>query len=888
MKNYIGILVSHTHWDRAWYWPFQFLRVRLVETIDEIIATLEANENFKCFVLDGQTVIIEDYLEIKPERRKNIEKLIQTGKLIIGPWYVLMDEFLESPEAMIRNLLLGRKIASEFGQLMNDGYIPDSFGHISSLPKILSGFGIRSVIFTRGMGKEYEKLGNEFWWQANDGSKVLAIYQRNGYWNCACLGFDYEWGDYRFERPNFDLAIKKIKKEFESLKNKANSRFILLNNGTDHAPIQPQIPEIIKFANKKLNNFKIIQGSFSDFVDLMLKSKPRLKVFKGELNKNYHHPIIQNVYSTRIYLKQKNFACQTYLEKYAEPLSAFLYLETGEDYSPFLWTAWKMLLKNHPHDDICGCGVDEIHKDMEDRFRQIEQLTEFVIKQVTEKLASMIEKNEDEEMIFVYNPLNFERKELIRAKIFLDNKKFGDTFTITDENGDEISFDVVSRSREFKMGILKGGFKNIFEIEFLADLPQAGYKTFYIRPLKPSEIKVKTTELKSNDRRIENEFFTVSVNDDGTLKVKDKRNGITYNNLNLFEDDEDAGDEYTYSHSENCLKILSSNFKPKISLVEKTASKATIMIEYNLKIPESLTPDFKSRSKNRVNCNLKTFITLYNGIDRIDIKTEFTNNAKDHRLRVLFPVGFETKTHLVDGHFEILERLNPYLDCEELNKNEKPYTTRHQDAFVCLHNGKYGLMIANRGLPEYEISPSQNGDIIAVTLLRAIGYLSRKNLHRPQPAGPEIKTPDAQCLGKHIFEYSIIPIVGDFFKSRSFFKAYSFSYPPISIFQTESYPYPKLLPKSLSFVKVNSKNLVLSSIKIAENKDGVIARFYNVSKGGEKFEIKTYRNFRIFTANLKEEKIGEVKTNEDENKTKLTARGGEIITLYLTTSSKSS
>ncbi len=883
MKNYIGIIVSHTHWDRAWYWPFQFMKVRLVETIDQILDVLETNKDFKCFILDGQTVILEDYLEVKPYAKERIKKLIKAKKLLIGPWYVLMDEFLESQEAIIRNLLLGRKFADEFGYVMEEGYVPDSFGHIASLPKILSGFGIRSFIFTRGIGKEYEELGNEFWWEASDGSKVLAIYQRDGYWNAGCLGFDYEWGDYRFEKPNFQLAFEKIKKSFEILKTGTKTKYILFNNGTDHAPIQPEVPQIIKFINENSNDLKLIHGSFSDYIDNVIKYKPNLKTFKGELNKNYHHLIVQSVYSTRIYLKQKNFLCQTLLEKYAEPLTAFLFAETGFDFSPLITTAWKTLLKNHPHDDICGCGVDEIHKDMEDRFRQVEQTTRFIIQQAGERIASMAKATND--ILFVFNPLNFARRELVKAKIYLEEQKLKNGFELVDSDGNKIPFVVSSKGREFVMGILKGGFKKIFDIEFIAELPPAGYKIFHIIPNQRNKKDLKTN-LKISYRKIENEFFIVAINKDGTLKIKDKRNGAIYNRLNLFEDDEDAGDEYTYSHAEKCQKILSSNFNPKITLYESFPFKATIKIEYNLKLPTSLTKDFKRRKNQRKSCKLTTFITLYEGVDRIDIKTVFENNVRDHRLRVLFPTGIKTNVHFVDGHFEILERLNPYLDCEVLNPKEKPYTTRHQNSFVCISDNERGLVIANRGLPEYEILHSKDGDIIALTLLRSVGYLSRQSLHRTQQAGPQIQTHDAQCLGLHTFEYSIIPIDSDFKKSSAHLKSYSFAFPPIAIFKFDNYPYEKTLPGRMSFLKTNSTNVVLSSIKIAEDKGGIIIRLYNISDNDERLNLKLYRDFEIYIANLREDKIKKVKSNNGE--VNLTIGKHAILTLYLSTSSRSS
>jgi mannosylglycerate hydrolase len=161
-KDFEAIIVSHTHWDREWYLPYQKFRAKLINVMDEIIEILNKSEKFKSFTLDGQTVILEDYLEIKTERRKDIENLVKKERLLIGPWYIQMDEFLEGDEAIIRNLLIGIKIALEFGKVMLIGYVPDSFGHIAQLPQILQGFNIDSFIFTRGMGDEGEKLKTEF------------------------------------------------------------------------------------------------------------------------------------------------------------------------------------------------------------------------------------------------------------------------------------------------------------------------------------------------------------------------------------------------------------------------------------------------------------------------------------------------------------------------------------------------------------------------------------------------------------------------------------------------------------------------------------------------------------------------------------------------------
>ena len=134
------MVVSHTHWDREWYQPFEAFRVRLVRMMDALIDLLERDPDFKHFVMDGQTVPLDDYLEIRPDRRETIERFVREGRLLVGPNYILPDEFLIGGEAWIRNLMAGIRSARKYGAVMNVGYSPDAFGHITHLPAILRGF----------------------------------------------------------------------------------------------------------------------------------------------------------------------------------------------------------------------------------------------------------------------------------------------------------------------------------------------------------------------------------------------------------------------------------------------------------------------------------------------------------------------------------------------------------------------------------------------------------------------------------------------------------------------------------------------------------------------------------------------------------------------------
>mgnify|MGYP006306746549 FL=1 len=209
-------IVPETHWDRAWYIPFEQFRIRLVRFIDRLLETLQKDKNFKAFSLDGQTVVIEDYLQIRPEKRADIEKMVKNKSLFIGPWYILPDEFLVSGESLIRNLLAGQKIASELGHRMSVGYVPDPFGHVGQLPQILQGFDLDSFIFSRGL-LDPKRVDMEFHWKAPNGSKVLAIHQRFWYNNAAFLGYPIEWGDSENLRFNTKAAIEQLKQCVENL-----------------------------------------------------------------------------------------------------------------------------------------------------------------------------------------------------------------------------------------------------------------------------------------------------------------------------------------------------------------------------------------------------------------------------------------------------------------------------------------------------------------------------------------------------------------------------------------------------------------------------------------------------------------------------------------------
>ena len=378
---YQAFVVSHTHWDREWYQPFQEFRIRLVTLVDRLLDILARDPSYRHFMLDGHSIVVEDYLQIRPEREPDIRERVQQGRLLIGPWYVLPDEFLVSPEALIRNLMLGQRVSRRFGEPMSVGYIPDSFGHISQLPQILAGFGIRDAAVWRGV----PDLPTEFLWQSPDETAVLAIYIRDGYGNLAWTPHD----------PDGFAQI--VRQAVDSLVPHATTHAVLLMNGMDHVEPSPDLPALMAAAEERLPDVKLVHGTLPQYVAAVRAANPSLQTVQGEFRCSQRSNIIPGVLSARVWIKQRNRACETLLEGWAEPFNAFgAWVDVQTDAPPheanhaLVRHSWSLLLQNHPHDSICGCSVDQVHEEMRFRFDQVEQIGEEVMRCSLTSLAGHI------------------------------------------------------------------------------------------------------------------------------------------------------------------------------------------------------------------------------------------------------------------------------------------------------------------------------------------------------------------------------------------------------------------------------------------------------------------------------------------------------------------
>ncbi|MBM4431990.1 MAG: hypothetical protein FJ026_16820, partial [Chloroflexi bacterium] len=612
-ERYHATLVSHTHWDRAWYVSFQEYRVRLVRLVDRLLDLMATQPDYEAYMLDGQMIVFEDYLEVRPQRAVELQRLAQSGRLQVGPWYVLADEFLVSPEALIRNMMLGHHMGEPYGGVVKVGYVPDGFGHIAQLPQILRGFGIDNAFFWRGMGAEGDRLGTEFEWVAPDGSQVTTIWMPFGYHNVSNLGYAIHWGDTSQMEFDWELALAQIRRALDQLKPMAHTDALLLMNGIDHAEPEPRIPQVIREANERMADVEIGHGTLLDHLARVRASEVTLPDFRGQFRWGRYSEILQGVYATRIHLKQDNHRIETLLERYMEPLNAFAWL-SGADVpagtEDLAWTAWRCLLKNHCHDDIYGSGVDVIHEEMAYRFGQAEQIGQVLVRDALRHIARQANfESQPGVPLLVYNPLNWDRHEMAIGDVdFVFDDPLASDFQVVDADGRATPHHVLKDEEVIFMEVLQPNHKRRVRLAFPADVPACGYATYYIQP-EADRRSEGDGPWQVTERSAANGYLSFTIETDGGLTVTDKASGHTYENLGHFYDIEDAGDEYTCAPCAESQSISTAGRPARVRRIVQSPVLVIYRIEQTLPVPVGLSDDRQRRSSETVDLLLTSWVT---------------------------------------------------------------------------------------------------------------------------------------------------------------------------------------------------------------------------------------------------------------------------------------
>ncbi len=895
--------VPHTHWDREWYQTFQEFRYRLVKLMDRLIPILEARKEYSNFVLDGQTIVLDDYLELRPEMQERLLCLIPTGRLHVGPFYVLPDEFIVSGEALIRNLLVGIRYAQQFGRVMKVGYLPDTFGHIAQLPQILQGFGIDNFIFTRGQGDEADELGSEFYWDAPDGSSVLAVNQLGGYCNGGGLGIPPQYWSEDWQYPiDPELIRSRIRKILALHRRRSASQNILVNNGCDHLMPQPDLPKIIRFLHQEFPELHFKITNFAEYLLAVKSEKLPLQHYSGELRGGRDHHILSGVLSARIYLKQANARLQTLLEKYAEPLTAINWLlYHDQNLITYVHHAWRLLLQNQPHDSICGCSIDAVHREMMNRFGISTQIIEQVILDCLAHLQKWVENpanNRPPLSLLVWNPhawsITAPVKQMIRLPQGIDPKKM----QLTDDSGRVIPYNILfvrSATKDapdqlpaFSFAAAEAElatlcqlrpelFSNVWKsdqacwlgIQFLAaDLPPLGYRLYKLQentePIRITDAAAVHVQIQPKKYQMENDWLAVQVNPNGSIDLTDKSTGKCYHQLNILEDQEDVGDEYDFSPAAEPNRLTTTMLTTQRTWLKRSQLQASIQARFNWQLPIGVQRSRQRRKQTSRNCQVEIIYTLKANSPLVEIEVRFNNQVRDHRVRALFATDMVSDIVYVDDNFHVFKR--PVFRTLHPKWTQQPQGTQPQQRFVAVSDKQQTFVLYNQGLPEYEVLTQQDRVLLALTLFRGVEWLSRADLlTRRGDAGPSIFTPDAQCIGQLSFHYAVGSLKGIFQAGVINRMAALFQAPPLVQVLTGELQEPGLYA---GMVEILSPELSVSALKKTETRDSIILRIYNLT--GEHHQGRIY-----FPTPLKE--IWEVRLNESRINPLLWQPGNELV-----------
>ena len=783
-------LVPHTHWDREWYLPFQRFRMQLVDLVDRVLDLMDADERF-AFTLDGQLATVDDYLEVRPEAEQRIRDRIAEGRLAIGPWQILMDEFLVSGETIVRNLETGWTRAEELGAVMPVAYLPDMFGHVAQMPQILRRAGIEHAAAWRGVPAAIDR--SAFHWSAPDGSTVRTEYLVHGYGAAANV----------LSVP--ERLVEKIELLDEALRPFFRDAPVLAMYGTDHSEPFPDLIDVVEGVNASQDRFRLEVETLAGYFRRLDGSRDGLPSWIGELRSAARANMLTGVTSARIDVKAACARAERQLERYAEPFQALYGREWPE---PFLQLAWERMIANSAHDSICGCSVDSVNEQVLVRYAEAEQIASGLAERAVGEVAGRIARGS----VVVANPSPQARSGLVELDVPIPEE--WDAVALELPDGRRVATQEVKRSRPILRSADVAGaripelvsrfmhgrkafhrFLNGFELDradgrrrltfhvdeepdppwldvdelkheialaaaaaageewhvrvlgrarrtLLADVPAPALGWTTVRPV-PGEPAVEAPVEVAGDG-LSNGLVDVRAAPDGTLTIT--AGDVRLAGVGRLVDGGDFGDSYNYAPPAEDT-IVEEPEEVSVAVVSGGPLRGEVAITRWYRWPLGLEDDGSARLEHTAYTPVTTHVELRSGERFVRVRVELENRSNDHRLRFHVPLPDVAAGSSAEGQFAVVER---GLEVEG-GHGEVPLATFPARGFV----DAGGVAVLLDHVLEYEVVAGRE---LALTLLRATGLISR-NAHpwREEPAGPEVEIPAAQCRGSWSVSFALYP-----------------------------------------------------------------------------------------------------------------------------------
>jgi mannosylglycerate hydrolase len=793
-------LVPHTHWDREWYRPFQSFRMQLVDLVDRVLDMLESEPDF-AFTLDGQLATIDDYLEIRPEQTDRLKGHIASGRLAIGPWQILMDEFLVSGETLVRNLEMGWARAHDFGEPMHVGYLPDMFGHVAQMPQILRRAGLNDAVVWRGVPAAVDR--HAFRWESPDGSWVRAEYMPAGYGNAAGM----------FAVPDrLEVAAARF---VDWAQPWFGDDPVLAMYGTDHTAPVPELAALVSRLNEVHRASNMTIGTLAQYVSRAPALTADDPCWRGEMRSGARANVLMGVASARIDIKQAAGRAETLLERYSEPVTA-LHVAADAWPAPFLSLAWRKVVENSAHDSICGCAVDPVVSQVLVRFAEAEQIAVALSRRAVGAVAGAVPRG----AVTVINPSPTARTGLVEAELLVpetwesvalelpDGRRIatqelrrkepilfneslrgdevddlfrrfhgrevfdhvwngyrieGRTITLeVDTDPDPAWLDVDGLQTEVETA-MRAAPEEMWQIRIVArprrtlaaSVPAPALGWTAVRAVDGRAEPVNPVRVASDNRAIANGLLTVAVHDDGTLRLETP-DGVVADRVGRIVDGGDFGDSYNYGPPASDLVVdTPSSVAMRADLAGPVRGRLTITRRFEW--PSGVLEDGSARTAETEATDVAMEVELRSDEPFVRIGVSFVNHSDDHRVRFHAPIPRRANASHAEGQFAVVERGM----IGEGGYREEPLATYPAHGWV----DAGGMAILFGHLTEYELTDApqaSSGLELAVTVLRSIGLISRNdNPYRQDPAGPEIAIPGAQMRGRRRVDFALFPHAGD-------------------------------------------------------------------------------------------------------------------------------
>lgn len=724
-------IVSHTHWDREWYFSTSDSLVLLDQTFSDILNELNVNENVN-FCFDGQVSILEDYLKLYPEKLENIKELVHQKRLTIGPWYTQTDTQLVCGQSIVENLYHGiyrtKKLVEDY---MKVGYLPDTFGFCNQMPMIMRQFGIDNFIFWRGADFDKQKIEPYFNWIGQDQSVVTGVVLHNGYGMAKGLSSSDDFVNY------------KLNPLIEEYKKLTKSEHILIPMGNDQNNI---VIDLDKKLQDISDDLKI--SSYESFVSSLQGQK--LPSYCGEFREVKTSRIHKSCGGVRMDIKMSNYIAEQALIKTVQPLQVMAKMEGIEVSENLIQEAWKLLFAGQAHDGIVGCVSDSVAQDIVSRNKQALEIANSSSNYMKKHFARRMNTTDDEVIIFNLEPSEFCGYKEVDVFSYDEHITFDDVTACT--------IIETKTYKGYENALVETPIGNHYEVEqdyylhkilINVTLPSFGYKVLKFHRCDANGIH------SIDCQYIKNENYKISFINH---QVKVEYEGNEINDFISLWDMGNDGDTYDFSPLQNDEEVRLTMHEAHVLVDDEIQ---VMKITCTAQLPSTLDNRRNKVNDSVLHCQIELRLKKD---DMINVHVNVENTILSHRLRFAIR-GLQKidKTLAATPFGSVARDVITQKDIEgwQTTHVECPIDIETNSGFVSvLAKGKQ-LVVLNKGVKEYQA----NEDRIFMTLFSSCGELGKPDLlYRPGRASGDttkkghirMETPLAQVLGTHEFEFAIV------------------------------------------------------------------------------------------------------------------------------------